>query len=60
MTNTQKIQSETYDKELTLEELFQLIVSVEYRLKDYIWELKQEIQELKNTAHFHDNMNIEK
>ena len=52
--------SETYDKELTLEELFQLIVSVEYRLKDYIWELKQEIQELKNTAHFHDNMNIEK
>ena len=38
--------SETYDKELTLEELFQLIVSVEYRLKDYIWELKQEIQEL--------------
>ncbi len=52
--------SETYDKELTLEELFQLIVSVEYRLKDYNWELKQEIQELKNTAHFHDNMNIEK
>ena len=52
--------SETYDKELTLEELFQLIVSVEYRLKDYIWEIKQEIQELKNTAHFHDNMNIEK
>jgi hypothetical protein len=52
--------SETYDKELTLEELFQLIVSVEHGLKDYIWELKQEIQELKNTAHFHDNMNIEK
>jgi len=59
MTESKKW-SETYDKELTLEELFQLIVSVEYRLKDYIWELKQEIQELKNTAHFHDNMNIEK
>jgi hypothetical protein len=52
--------SETYNEELTLEELFQLIVSVEHGLKDYIWELKQEIQELKNTAHFHDNMNIEK
>lgn len=52
--------SETYDKELTLKELFQLIVSVEHGLKDYIWELKQEVEELKKIAHFHDIIEREK
>lgn len=52
--------SETYNKELTLEELFQLIGDVEWNLKDYIWELKQEVEELKKIAHFHDYMYTEK
>lgn len=52
--------SETYDKELTLEELFQLIVRVEYELKDYILELQQEIEELKKLAHFRNDMYFEK
>ena len=38
--------SETRNRELTLEELFQLIGDVEWNLKDYIWELKQEVEEL--------------
>ena len=40
--------SETHNKELTLEELYQLIGDVEWNLKDYIWELKQEVEELKS------------
>jgi hypothetical protein len=52
--------SETSNHELTLEELFQLIGDVEWNLKDYIWELKQEVEELKKLAHFHDDMYTEK
>ena len=47
--------SETRNRELTLEELFQLIGDVEWNLRDYIWELKQEVEELKSqveTLHY--------
>ena len=47
--------SETRNRELTLEELFQLIGDVEWNLKDYIWDLKQEVEELKSqveTLHY--------
>ena len=56
----QKKWSETRNHELTLEELFQLIGDVEWNLKDYIWELKQEVEELKKLAHFHNDMYFEK
>ena len=47
--------SEARNRELTLEELFQLIGDVEWNLKDYIWDLKQEVEELKSqveTLHY--------
>jgi hypothetical protein len=56
----QKKWSETRNQELTLEELFKLIGDVEWNLKDYIWELKQEVEELKKIAHFHDDMYTER
>jgi hypothetical protein len=45
--------SDIYNKELTLEELFQLIIKVEYNLKTYIYELEIKIKDLEKDAHTH-------
>ena len=49
--------SETRNRELTLEELFQLIGDVEWNLKDYIWELVDRIEKLEKSQHTHSEMN---